>query len=249
MILFLDFDGVLHPDDAYLVRGRPVLRAEGALFMWAAPLAALLDAHPQVQIVLSTSWARELGFSRARRFLPEALRARVIGATWHSAMAYNNNGDYRPRDRDTWWDRATRYQQIRRYVDRVRLADWIAVDDNPEGWADADRDRLVLTSSDRGLDDAATMARLRELLTAASWAGPLDTRVIITREGEHLVARLSDGRVLRHPDTIALADMLLAAGVTADDVQMPDWREGDIAPMVGERIVLFHRMRQAQLPL
>ncbi len=249
MILFLDFDGVLHPDDAYLVRGRPVLRAEGALFMWAGALAVLLDAHPQVQIVLSTSWARELGFTRARRFLPNALRARVIGATWHSAMAYNNNGDYRPRDRDTWWDRATRYQQIRRYVDRARLADWVAVDDNPDGWADADRDRLVLASSDRGLDDAATMARLRELLTAASWAGPLDTRVIITREGEHLVARLSDGRVLRHPDTIALADMLLAAGVTADDVQMPDWREGDIAPMVGERIAVFHRMRQAQLPL
>ena len=42
------------------------------------------------------------------------------------------------------------------------------------------------------------------------------------------------------------ADMLLAAGVTADDVQMPDWREGNIAPMVGERIAIFHRMRQAR---
>ena len=242
-VLFLDFDGVLHPDEAYLVKGRPVLRAEGALFMWAPLLVDTLKNSPDVQIVLSTSWARELGFSRARRFLPDTLRARVIGATWHSAMAYNGNGDYRPRDRDTWWDRATRHQQIRRYVDRARLADWIAIDDNPEGWADADRDRLLLASPDSGLGDAATMAGLRELLTAASWAGPLDTRVIITREGEHLVARLSDGRVLRHPDTIALADLLLAAGVTADDVQMPDWREGDIAPMVGERIAIFHRMR------
>lgn len=26
MILFLDFDGVLHPDEAYLLKGRPVLR-------------------------------------------------------------------------------------------------------------------------------------------------------------------------------------------------------------------------------
>ena len=164
MILFLDFDGVLHPDDAYLVRGRPALRADGALFMWAAPLAALLDAHPQVQIVLSTSWARELGFARARRYLPDALSARVIGATWHSAMAFTSNGDYRPRDRDTWWDRATRHQQIRRYVDRAPLADWIAVDDDSEGWADADRARLVLTSPDRGLGDPATIVRLRELL-------------------------------------------------------------------------------------
>ena len=99
MILFLDFDGVLHPDDAYLVRGRPVLRAEGALFMWASPLAALLDAHPQVQIVLSTSWARELGFSRARRFLPDTLRARVIGATWHSAMAFTSKGSAHETDK------------------------------------------------------------------------------------------------------------------------------------------------------
>ena len=154
-----------HHDKVLSHEDCPVLRADGALFMWAAPLAALLDAHPQVQIVLSTSWARELGFSRARRFLPDALRARVIGATWHSAMAYNNNGDYRPRDRDTWWDRATRHQQIRRYVDRTPLADWIAVDDDSEGWADADSDRLALTSPDRGLGDAATMARLRELLS------------------------------------------------------------------------------------
>lgn len=42
MILFLDFDGVLHPDAAYLVRGRPVLRAAGELFMWAPLLAAVL---------------------------------------------------------------------------------------------------------------------------------------------------------------------------------------------------------------
>lgn len=30
MVLFLDFDGVLHPDAVYLVGGRPTLRAEGA---------------------------------------------------------------------------------------------------------------------------------------------------------------------------------------------------------------------------
>jgi hypothetical protein len=33
MILFLDFDGVLHPVDAYLVNGRPTLKCNGALFM------------------------------------------------------------------------------------------------------------------------------------------------------------------------------------------------------------------------
>ncbi len=35
MILFLDFDGVLHPDAVYLTRRGVELRAPGELFMWA----------------------------------------------------------------------------------------------------------------------------------------------------------------------------------------------------------------------
>ena len=159
MILFLDFDGVLHPDEVYLIRGRPVLRAEGTLFMWAEALADGLAEQTHVQIVLSTSWARDFGFDRARRYLPAALRARTIGATWHSAMA----GDSRRSDRYAWWDQATRYQQIRRYVDRARLSDWVAVDDDHEGWADADSERLVNTDPNLGLGDPAAMARLLAL--------------------------------------------------------------------------------------
>lgn len=56
MILFLDFDGVLHPDAAFLVKGRPTLKAEGQLFMWAPLLVDVLADFPEVQIVLSTSW-------------------------------------------------------------------------------------------------------------------------------------------------------------------------------------------------
>lgn len=149
MILFLDFDGVLHPDEVYLERGRTVLRADGTLFMWAHHLADALANTPEVRIVLSTSWVRELRFSCARDALPTGLRAKVIGATWHSAMAVDEqNGRL---GRDTWWDRATRYQQIRRYVERAKIADWIAIDDHPEGWAPADFDRLVTTAGDLGL--------------------------------------------------------------------------------------------------
>ncbi|NKA73639.1 hypothetical protein GO285_02999 [Ralstonia solanacearum] len=35
MTLFLDYDGVLHPDEVYYEYGKPVLRADGELFMWA----------------------------------------------------------------------------------------------------------------------------------------------------------------------------------------------------------------------
>lgn len=166
MILFLDFDGVLHPDAVYLERGNPVLRAEGELFMWAGLLADMLASHEDVKIVLSTSWARELRFARARDHLPKALRSRVIGATWHSAMATDEG--YGSRGRETWWDHATRYQQIRRYVNRARLVDWIAVDDNPEGWAEADQGRLIHTDSERGLSDPHALSRLSALLRSGN---------------------------------------------------------------------------------
>jgi hypothetical protein len=167
VILFLDFDGVLHPNEAYLVKGRPVLRAEGALFMWAPLLTDALENYPAIQIVLSTSWARDLRFARARSFLPPELQQRVIGATWHSRMASNDHGDFRTRNRNTWWDQATRYQQIRRYVDRAQLVNWIAIDDAPEGWAEADHHRLIQTDPRQGLGDPAAMARLQALLKSA----------------------------------------------------------------------------------
>ena len=155
MILFLDFDGVLHPDSAYLVKGRPTLKGEGELFMWAPLLIKALADFPEVQIVLSTSWARELSFSRACCWLPEELRARVIGSTWHSAMSFKREGF---RSLATWWDEATRYQQIKRYAGRAGLTDWVAIDDQPEGWGADDLGNLVHTHSETGLSDSVVLA-------------------------------------------------------------------------------------------
>lgn len=52
MILFLDFDGVLHPDEAYLVKGRPVLRTEGALFIPTSVPNFSLEANEKRRNVL-----------------------------------------------------------------------------------------------------------------------------------------------------------------------------------------------------
>jgi hypothetical protein len=67
MILFLDYDGVLHPEQVYLVDGRPKFRGEGTLFMWAPILIKALSPFPKVKIVLSTSWVRLRGFNRAKK--------------------------------------------------------------------------------------------------------------------------------------------------------------------------------------
>lgn len=161
MILFLDFDGVLHPDAVYLERRRPVLRAEGELFMWAPLLAEVLAEFQDVQIVLSTSWAREFGYSRARKFLPTALRQRTIGATWHSAMKWHTESMY-SRYTLTWWDNVSRYEQIKRWVERAACEEWLAIDDKPSGWADADSEKLILTDSARGLSDQDVIMQLVE---------------------------------------------------------------------------------------
>ena len=71
--------------------------------------------------------------------------------------------------------------------------------------------------------------------------------VRISSQDGFLVARFGDGRELHHRDAVSLADLLLAEGVDADDVSMPDWRDGDIAPGVGRRIAIFGRMRTACL--
>jgi hypothetical protein len=39
---------------------------------------------------------------------------------------------------------------------------------------------------------------------------------------------------------------LLAEGVSADDVRMPDWREGECAPTAGQKLAIWDRMRAAR---
>jgi hypothetical protein len=169
MILFLDYDGVLHPDAAYLVNGRPQLCAQGSLFMWAPLLEETLAPHPQVRIVLATSWVRVLkSFSRTRAYLPPALQARVIGATWHSAMARHHEGAHRV---DAGWFQAlSRYAQIARYLSRAghHAEHWLAIDDDSEGWPAEMRSHLVETDRALGLASASARSELAQRLQAVA---------------------------------------------------------------------------------
>lgn len=159
-LLFLDYDGVLHPDAVYLSRRGIELRAAGSLFMWAPQLVEALADHPDLRIVLSTSWARNLGFNRARQALPTVLRHQVIGATWHSAMG-RGWPDYIP------WDAQTRWEQIAAYLSRLHEpVRWLAIDDDARGWASADRDQLIQTDPNAGLSDKAVMSELIQKLQA-----------------------------------------------------------------------------------
>ncbi len=163
MILFLDYDGVLHPDEVYTRNGRPYLAVEGKLFMWAHVVEDALADFPDIRIVISSSWARFLGFKRAKNALPRALAARVIGATWHSHMKFPDDGPPLQYP-ETMWDQMTRYEQIERWAKRAGITDWIAIDDNDEGWPEALRHHLIHTVSNLGLGHEKAARELRSIL-------------------------------------------------------------------------------------
>ncbi|MCJ2374016.1 MULTISPECIES: HAD domain-containing protein [Pseudomonas] len=156
-VLFLDFDGVLHPDAVYLSSSGPILRNEGELFMWAPNLENVLEQFPSVSLVLSTSWVRRLGFKRAKNYLSTALSSRVVGATWHSSMA-------KAWADDDPWDGRSRYEQISRYASRCHLRSWISIDDDAEGWPAVAGHHLILCDSNKGLGEASTLHALEKRL-------------------------------------------------------------------------------------
>ena len=156
--LFLDYDGVFHDDSVYLVRKQPVLRAPGELFMYAPLLVEALNDYPKIKIVLSTSWVAALGFERAKSYLPQALQDKVIGATRHSKNGLTKNG----------WFQLTRFYQISTYVDRHHLGNnWLAIDDDAEGWPATHRHHLIYCEdSTLGLSAPGVMQDLIEKLAA-----------------------------------------------------------------------------------
>ncbi len=156
-VLFLDFDGVLHPDDVYRTRSGLELRAPGQLMMHAGMLIEILKEFPLVRISLSTSWVRILGYRRARAALPPELQALTVSSTWHSRM---------PKAPFEGYDMHSRYQQIHAAVIRAGLTNWIALDDDPfESWPDHDR-RLIRTDPGLGLSSVPIQEELRLKLRA-----------------------------------------------------------------------------------
>lgn len=155
-VLFVDYDGTLHRGDAYrtpngIVSSHPSVQ----LFEFADILAGVIAPYPKLELVLSTSWVKALGFNRARAWLPlPELRERVTGATYHSKL----------HDRRLW-NQIPRGEQIRRYVERHHLVNWLAIDDRDDGFDDA-QSHLVHCDENLGLGDASTQQILKRSLSA-----------------------------------------------------------------------------------
>jgi len=129
-ILYLDFDGVLHPADVRVlpadrhprvyVRGQPTDRP---LFEHLPLLEQLLKPYPKLRIILATSWVREFGYEVALEQLTPSLRERVIGATLYPAPA--------------------RYYCIQIDVEERGVRRWLALDDDLNCWPETEMSRVV----------------------------------------------------------------------------------------------------------
>lgn len=145
MILFLDFDGVLHPD--------PCLDA-ARLFEHAPRLVHALGAFPQVALVLSTAWRQGRRFEQLLAPLPVALQQRTIGVT-------PNFGDFTSAAALVPYRRQA---ECIRWMQQNRLEDeaWLALDDRPSGFTPY-CENLIGCHPQSGFD-VAIGARLRSAL-------------------------------------------------------------------------------------
>jgi hypothetical protein len=154
-IIFLDFDGVLHPSDVWLEGGAMRLgdvSVGHSLLEHAASLANLLAPFDDAKVVLSTSWVSGLGFDYAFAQLPKSLARRVIGATFDPAR---HGADF---------GAVARGYQVQDDVRRRGLTDWMALDDDARDWPEEDLSRLIQTNPVHGFRSAGVMERLEAWL-------------------------------------------------------------------------------------
>jgi hypothetical protein len=119
-------------------------------------LVRLLYPYPDLKIVLSTSWETELGFGRARGYLPQALQQRVVGATFHKQHMRKDE-----------FSSLTRYEQIMADVQRRRPTRWLAINDDLQGWPEHELHHVVPIPLLRRLSSPADALELQRRLAKA----------------------------------------------------------------------------------
>jgi hypothetical protein len=156
-LLYLDFDGVLHTHDVWFTSQGPSLGDDSfsgghRLLEHAGLLAQVLAPYPFVQIVLSTAWVHRFGLRATQGQLPEALRTRVIGATFDPA-----------RHTVGFASVARGYQVVADVAERKPSA-WLALDDDVRDWPDEHRVNLVTTDRVLGISEPTVLAQLSDAL-------------------------------------------------------------------------------------
>ena len=152
VVLYLDLDGVVQ-HEAVLFHPRrgiymsPTEAPGRTLFEWAPILIALLAPYPSVKLVLSSSWCIRPGYGKTVKRMPEKLRHRFIGGTYHQ----------RVHGIDTWTRNSflhtPRGVQVVADVERRKPRHWLALDDDAEDWPAHALANLIQCDGRTGLSD------------------------------------------------------------------------------------------------
>lgn len=148
--LFLDFDGVTHPYS--------VIKAPERQFEAVPLIEAVLREHPEVEVVLSTSWRETYPLDELRYLFSIDIAGRIVGATPN----YSGERPFPllPFERSTH----TRHAecQIWLFENRSLEQPWIVIDDMAK-WFDEGLPSLLQTNPITGFV-AADQDRLRMMI-------------------------------------------------------------------------------------
>lgn len=147
MIIFLDFDGVLHP---FFPR-KDLSAEENQLFSYLPRLEGVLRDFPESRIVIASSWRINRPWENVISAFSLDITARIIGATPDL------------KHREPPYPKHPRYEEILVFLRNKNLsaAQWIALDDDP-GLYPANCQNLILCED--GFHDAEENS-LREVLS------------------------------------------------------------------------------------
>lgn len=148
MLLFLDFDGVLHPEnypDA----------DSGADLCHLPRLEAVLREFPDVDIVVSSMWRERMTLDQLRSFFAPDIQSRVIGVTPLPDRVHGYAPAHREREIVAWLAQHGRESD-----------DWVALDD--ADWQfENHQHRLVVCSPLEGLNAESELALRKHLARTA----------------------------------------------------------------------------------
>jgi len=150
-VLFLDFDGVTHPEPCF----------QDVVFCRMHLIEAVLLAFPAVDIVISSSWRDHYPLSELQEFFCEKLRPRVVGVT---PSIKNPSRDWLPGhvpQFERQWEIETWMK-----ANRPWSTPWLAIDDRAH-WFMPDCPNLLLLDSLEAFTDehqAPLRAMLQERL-------------------------------------------------------------------------------------
>ncbi|MET3620106.1 HAD domain-containing protein [Burkholderia ambifaria] len=143
-ILFLDFDGVLHPLGEIALDENCRLIENPDLFRWRPILEQLLRPFPEIRIVISSDWRRLFDDESLVQLLGP------LGARFDGIVE-----TYGP----------TRFEEILSEAERRKATNWLAVDDHPSVASAAINDaRFIACASDTGLSAVPVQQALRNAL-------------------------------------------------------------------------------------